>query len=333
MRLPASLRTNPGLKILSVALALLLWSFVHGSKVTEREVGLPIRYVNLPDSLMFVEPPTDEMRVLVSGPAQELFLRLRFMRDVAAVIDLSGAHAAQHRIHPSLSQISPPSNPRVSFVRILWPTTVEFEIARRSVRDIPVRVVLRGDVPEGYCLTDSPHVVPPVITCSGPSYLVDSIDEITTMPVELPHRRGRFSERVDLLYAGQHLECAPEDVQVEFVMERLRNRALPETPLTVVPPAAAELWVDVDTAYVSLTLVGPEPQIEALDPEDVGLFLDASQLQAGRYDSLHVIARFPEWAQLVSLEPATVGVTVHTDDEELPEPAGENSSPPVPEDP
>ena len=144
------LRHNLGIKILSVILALLLWSFVHGLQVVQREIDVPIRYTNLPDSLMLYNTPPQTMRVLVSGRTSELFLRMRFVRDVEARMDLSTASAPMSRIVTSVSQVTAPRNPRISLVRVLEPQVVDLRIVRRVERQVPVRVVWNGTVPDGY---------------------------------------------------------------------------------------------------------------------------------------------------------------------------------------
>jgi hypothetical protein len=325
MHVAEALRTNVGLKILSLSLALLLWSFVHGAKVVEREYTIPIRYVNLADSLMFVGKPPEQMRVLLSGPAQDLLLRLRFMRNVAADIDLSGATVQLDRVAPSISDITAPQNQRVSVVRILSPSVIAFRLAVRGERRVPVLVATQG-IPEGYCIADSPSVVPTQIECTGPKTLVAQIEHIRTLPVKLPERRGRVSHDVELVYDREHLQCTPERVQISLTLERLSARELLGTPLVIVPPASADLWVAADLGTATLTLAGPEPRIEALTLEEVGLFLDASQLEPGRHDSVRVIARFPDWAQLIHLEPESVGLTVHFDSKAPPQSASGDSA-------
>jgi YbbR-like protein len=81
----------------------------------------------------------------------------------------------------------------------------------------------------------------------------------------------------------------------------------------MVPPAAAGLWASTEVQTAAVTVAGPERRIVGLDPSEVGLYVDASRLQAGRHDSIPVIAQVPPWARVVDLEPATVRVTVRRD--------------------
>jgi hypothetical protein len=306
------LRTNVGVKLLSLALALVLWSFVRGSKPIEREQQIPVEYVNLPDSLLFLEPPPRLMRVLVSAPAQEMLLRLQFMRDVAARIDLAEASATTDRVIPSPADIGDLKNEHASVVRILSPTVIPLRLARRGERQLPVRLVLRGGDKRGYCLADSPLVVPASVVCTGPEAMLRALEAIQTQPLELAARRGQSTAALDLDLVPKGLACVPERVTVTYTSERLRRRTLAAARLTLVPPARAGLDVAMDTLSAALTVAGPEPRIETLDADDVGLFVDASRLEPGRYERVPLIAQLPPWVELVSLEPDAVDLTVRS---------------------
>ena len=329
MRVAPGLRHNAGLKILSLALALLLWSFVHGTKIVERRHDIPIEYVNLSDSLMFVEPPPREMRVLLAGPAQDLLLRLHFMRDVVARIDLSAATARVDRVVPSLSNISEPANERVSVIRILSPSFIAFQLSERDERVLPLRVVLDA-LPQGYCLVDSPLAIPAQVVCRGPRELLQHVEEIVTLPFELPKKRGRVVLDAELALPHRSIECDAQRVQVALALERLKQLTWERQPLTIVPPASADLWVTADVGFVKLTVAGPEPQMAAPDPAEFGLFLDASQIEPGRHDQLEIVWRFPPWAQLVRIEPPFVGATVHFDPDSVRGAAADSSRVDVP---
>jgi YbbR domain-containing protein len=329
MRLAPSVRNNAGLKTLSLALALLLWSFVHGTKIVERPHSIPIHYENLPDSLMFVDPPPDEMRVVLEGPAQDLLLRLRFMRDVVARIDLSSATAGMDRAWTSISQIDAPANERVSVIRILSPSVIALNLSERDEKTLPLRVVL-DELPEGYCLVDSPLAIPSEVVCRGPRRLLRDTSEIATLPFELPKKRGRLVSEAEIALPHPSIECDAERVQVALRMERLAEVTLEQHPLTIVPPASAELWVAADIGFAKLTVAGPEPRMTSLDPTEFGLFLDTSQLDPGRYDQLEIVWDFPPWAQLVRIEPSVVGVTVHFDPEGIGRAVSDSSAVQVP---
>ena len=305
MGLASKLRHNLGIKITSIVLALLLWSFVHGLQVVQREINVPIEYANLPDSLMLYSSPPQSMRVLVSGRTSELFLRMRFVREVKATVDLSAAGAPSHRVLPSVSQVTSPRNPRVTLVRVLSPQVIDLRVVRRVERQVPVRVVWDGKVPEGYALVDSPVVQPPVVLCTGPDFMIERLTHISTVPVGLRRHDGSFTEKVALFYDDERLVVTPNEVSVAVPMARIRQQELAEVLLQVTPPPDS-LQYELSDPHVRLTLRGPEARMAALTSDEVQLTVDLSLLGVGEHDSVTVESHIPGWSQLVRVEPASI---------------------------
>ena len=81
---------HTGLKIVSVALAVLLWMMVSSQRASvERGLRIPLELQNLPDNLEMVEPPPESVDVRVRGTADTLS-RLG-PGDLVASIDLNSA--------------------------------------------------------------------------------------------------------------------------------------------------------------------------------------------------------------------------------------------------
>lgn len=133
MRPGSGWRQNLGLKLLSVALALLLWSFVHGAKVSEHELVLPVRCLNLPDSLALAADPPPVARVVVSGPAQEILLR-RLLPGAELQLDLARARPPAYRVTPVLAEVSLGGGDPLRVVRLLEPGVLELAVERRPLR-------------------------------------------------------------------------------------------------------------------------------------------------------------------------------------------------------
>ena len=81
---------HTGLKIVSVALAVLLWMMVSSQRAAvERGLRIPLELQNLPENLEMVEPPQESVDVRVRGTADALG-RLA-PGDIVATVDLGSA--------------------------------------------------------------------------------------------------------------------------------------------------------------------------------------------------------------------------------------------------
>jgi len=304
--IPASWRHNLGLKMLSAGLALLLFLHVHGTKIIEREISLPLRIQNLPDSLMLLDDPPATARVLVSGPTQELFF-LRFVPGAGLHVDLARARPPVVRVELSAVDVALGDEERL-VVQAIEPRTLELGVDRRGTRKVLVRVAYTGQPAPGHSVT-STRVDPERVACSGPATRLAGLRQVPTQPVDLTGKTEKFSVEVDVLPGRDRVHCEPQTVTVEAVIEPARQRALLERPVAL-EHAPGGLVVDVRPAQVTITLSGPQQSVEALDPDDVHVVLEAASLRAGDRRRLALETRIPDWARLDGLAPDSVDVVV-----------------------
>jgi hypothetical protein len=80
---------NLGLKVLSIALATLVWGLVAGQREAERSLRVPLEYRNIPEQLELLGEPLSLVDVRLRGTSGALG-QLRGT-DLVAVIDLHSA--------------------------------------------------------------------------------------------------------------------------------------------------------------------------------------------------------------------------------------------------
>ena len=219
MRRVDGLRQNLGLKLLSVALALLLWSFVHGAKIVEREIVLPLRCVNLPDSLVLQGEPPREARVLVAGAAQEFVLR-HLLPGAELRLDLGRARPPFVRLAPSSADVQLGSGSHLTAVRVLEPAALELALDRRAERRLPVRVAAQGAPAHGYAVQGAPRATPETVRCVGPAARFAGVHDVVTEPVDLGGRKDAFDTRATLVAPASGLRCEPAEVRVDVPIGR-----------------------------------------------------------------------------------------------------------------
>jgi hypothetical protein len=134
MTAPARIRwrRDLGLRLLSVLLALLLWLYVQGARIVDREVDLPIRYVGLPDSLQLLEPAPRSTRALLSGPAQAMLLRPLWLSQTTVRVDLSAARPPRYTVALAARDVEVPAHTRLTLVRFVATTPLELRLGARS---------------------------------------------------------------------------------------------------------------------------------------------------------------------------------------------------------
>jgi YbbR domain-containing protein len=122
-----------GLKLLSVALALLLWMVVAGEETVERGLRIPLELQQFPSDLELNGEPPSLVDARVRG-ASGMLSRLS-SGDVVAVIDLRGAHEGRRLFPLTKDQVRVPFG--VEIVQVT-PATVALVFERRTSKPMPV---------------------------------------------------------------------------------------------------------------------------------------------------------------------------------------------------
>jgi YbbR domain-containing protein len=133
-----------GLKLLSVALALLLWMVIAGEETVERGLRIPLELQQFPLDLELNGEPPSLVDARVRG-ASGMLSRLS-SGDVVAVIDLRGAHEGRRLFPLTKDQVRVPFG--VEIVQVTPPTvalvfekrTSKLMPADRTVQNVPVHL-------------------------------------------------------------------------------------------------------------------------------------------------------------------------------------------------
>jgi len=128
-------RRDAGLKLLSIGLALLLWLYVQGARVIERDIVVPLRATGLPDSLIVATPLPAHARVRISGPAHAVELRSLFLQRAEARLELGRLRFPGGVVTLGAADVHLPPHARITVVSVLEPAPLEVRLQRRARRE------------------------------------------------------------------------------------------------------------------------------------------------------------------------------------------------------
>jgi len=163
-----------GLKVLSIALATLLWGLVAGQREAERSVRVPLEYRNIPDQLELLGEPVSLVDVRLRGTSGALG-QVRGT-DLVAVIDLRGARPGRRLFHILPDDINVPAGIKVLQIS---PSTLSLTFEASAVRTVPVVPDIDDEPAPGY---EVHHVSadPPTVQIAGPYSAVQAVTEATS---------------------------------------------------------------------------------------------------------------------------------------------------------
>jgi YbbR domain-containing protein len=216
------LRSNNFARLIAVFLALILWLFVTGDKITRttpsRKVwqDIPLRVENVNQDFIVTDIPATIDITLEGLP--ESFEDLT-MQEIDAFVDLSGKEPGNHLIRV---QVNPP---RALTIILIEPEQVRVTIEAYSSADFEVQVDLIGEPASGWSLVGY-TVVPETVLIGAPESIFVNIDKILLLiditgmrlmeSVELsPVAYNEDGERINGLVIDPNL------ITVRFEFERI----------------------------------------------------------------------------------------------------------------
>ena len=262
---------NLPLKVISVALALLLW-FVIGEKTSERGLSVPVELQNVPRDLELVGEPTNVVDVRVRA-APSVIQRLT-PGDVSARIDLSGVREGEHIVHLTSDDIRVPFGVRV--VKIT-PSIITMGFERTMQKTVPIRPRLLGRPALGYEVAEV-AAEPGEVRVAGPKSRVQEMESAYTEPVSVESAGSTVVETVNLGLDDPvlRIQGSPRVRVTARIREVQETRTFDGVEVEVRGGALA-----VQPARVRVVLGGPASALARVKPVQVLAYVDAARVKNG----------------------------------------------------
>jgi YbbR domain-containing protein len=295
-------RRNPGLKIISVLIALGLWMFVNaGQRGAVEALQVPISYRSLPTGLVIINRPTDFVKIEVAGP--RTLLSLLDPERLTLKLDLTGVPTGRSdfKINSAMFNV-----PRQTSVTRITPAEVQLDIDRVVSRQIPVHLVLAGKVAHGYQV-NSVQLTPSAIFVSGPSRYVMPLTEADTDPLDIKGASADLQRIVGLTSPNHDVHLSAEKVTAAVdIGEIIANREFKGVAVQV---RDTDHKYRLDPAKATITLRGPVLKLSSLDPTGI-VYVDAKDGTPGSHD-MAVQVDLPDGMELVKQEPEKVRIRIY----------------------
>jgi len=169
---------NLAFKVVSVAIAIMLWWAVGRDSAIEIPMTVPLEFLHAPSNLEITSDYPFQAQVTLRGPAH-LLQEVR-PSQVHAVLDLEGAEPGERTFDLSSSQVQVPHNVRV--VQVV-PAQFRINFDHRATRTVAVQPRVIGTLLSGYGMKE-PVAKPGEVTIVGPERRVDTVVTAMTDPVD-----------------------------------------------------------------------------------------------------------------------------------------------------
>lgn len=205
-------------KLVSLAIAALLWYFVAGQTEFATSIPAAVQYRNVPPELELNVEPVERLFLKLRGPATSLTPTA--LNQTALVLDLRSVNSPGEQTFP-VDRTSLALPPGVTLVRAV-PSQVRIRLERRVTRTVPVEVRFAGPPPEGYRVV-SQNVSPAAIRVVGPESQVEQVTTVQTDPVDLSSKLATSEFRVPVFIPNPQVrpENASAVVAVRVSLQKI----------------------------------------------------------------------------------------------------------------
>jgi hypothetical protein len=255
---------NAGLKILSFAFALGIYTFVHGSEEAQRVFPVDI-VASMPPALarrVLLTPLPTGVRITVRGP-RTLLDEMKADDLGAFQPDLRSGKVDHVEFDPSVIHIPP--GVRVEQVE---PPSIALRWEDEVIREIPIQASITGQPAPGFIIKGAPRVEPATVRAIGPRSLVDVVQFARAAPFDVTgldqEKEHEHVLAIDRPPPRVEFETQIVTVKVEVAREELQ-RIFVKVPVQAVGVARAALSPN----EVDVKVEGPPDLVRALRTEQV----------------------------------------------------------------
>lgn len=271
----------------------------------EKKLGVSARVMDNPPLGYIDRPPTvSPSMAKVSGPAS----LVDQVSQLVAEIYLWGAKETVER-QVDLSARNEKGEP-VGWVEIDPPVvTVRVPIdQRRGYKEVTVRPIVEGGVAPGYRIS-SVSVEPSNVIIFGSPLIIEGIPGyLETTPIDVSDAKADVVERVTLTLPEGVTALGEQSVLVKVSVTAIESSLTIQRGF-VIRGLQPGLSARPSPEAVDVILSGPVSKLDALEPQDVQVILDLSNLQWGTYKITPEVV-VPEGLKVESILPDTIEVEI-----------------------
>ncbi len=237
------------LRFISLGLATVLWYFVGGEDIVNKNVMVPVEVINLPSDLVISNQFKKEIEVSVSGP-RSLVLDMG-NRAISRQVDLEDATPGTMVIKNNNDSISVPRGIKVQRIK---PDTIILSLDKLVQKRMVVTPVTNGVIASDYILKGI-RMEPESISITGPETVLKHFEVLRTKVIKLDGLKASAQIQVPLdldsvivELIGETTVTAHLDISVETVQKKIANlpvEVMKDGELQRVTPATVSLTVAV----------------------------------------------------------------------------------------
>ena len=299
-------KNNPGLKLVSLLVAVLVWFWASSQIYIRSSKMVPVT-LQLSEGMVVKRISPPRAQVILEVPRELGRIKEIDTREIKIVHDLRGNKQAGRVVFSlSAQDVKVPYRIRVVSVN---PSRITADVDRLVDKVLPVKAVYRGRPRPGYRVS-SQTIIPPEVRVPGPKSLLEKLQFIKTKPIYVSGRSNSFDTKAVLEPVGSYSPSPLEPVEVIVVINpELQGSKLEDVSIAVLKDKRQTEQINISPARVTLYLKGPQIIMDGLLAAEVKAYVDVIGLDPGSYE-LPLQCKLPSGVTLERAEPETIKATL-----------------------
>ncbi|MBN1967866.1 MAG: hypothetical protein JXR48_13250 [Candidatus Delongbacteria bacterium] len=267
-----SIRKDLRTKFLFLVISILLWLTITLDKEYETEFTVPIKYEGIDPLKTAKYALQNDAVVKLRGKGRSL---LSTDSNVYFRVDMS-EKGDSTKIYLSPDLLMNYSADKMEYMGSVNPEYVSVVLDSFKIKRVPVVPQVKIKTKAGYTISSEPEYYPKEILLKGPSYFINEMDEIFTIPMELNDLNTSVEKNLPLIFP----ETGAVKSQTSFIKyraEAVRLGYLQFKTLIKIKNRSQRKLIAIDPISVQITLNGPVNKLYHFSEEDFDVYVDLNE--------------------------------------------------------
>jgi len=296
---------NLDIRMVSLALAMLMWLHAATEKEYQQKIYCPVLVVNIPAGFVLAATPSLVPCQIKARGKDLIAFKLNPPR---VLVDMANRQVKKLTVGLSPELLRYPFNLKaVEADFVVNEVTVSLD--RKGQKEVRVLPDVSGIPASGYIVCDSTSAEPAVVTVTGPQHLLEKLDSVYTRPVKVDGRSEnqriycRVAPPDSLLF-----QADPESVWVKLCFEKTQERLYKNVPVTLLNRGQGYL-VSFSPGTIDLAVAGPQQLLQQAEEGQFKITLDLKGLAPGHH-RLQAVIELPDKLELIAADPRDFEVDI-----------------------
>ena len=288
-----------------VVLAFCFWTMQYFQQRTEREIVLPIQYINIPKQIILSNSTPNNLTVKIADKGVA-FLKYHYNTpvieiDLKKISEKDSVYTISHSgINSKISDVLSGATQLISFS----PDALEIRYALLKKKEVPVRINGKITPASGYMFTDSLHIEPASVFIYGDKANLDSLQHIFTKNINQENIKKDLDIKIKL-ETPQGIHVSQEEVKISSTIEEYTEKIF-ELPI-ICHNVPEKINVRFFPSVVEVNCHIALSKYSQLTENDLAIDMDYNTLVQNQGSNLSIdLTTKPEWLINYRLTPSTV---------------------------